>query len=472
MKITLQVEPPGLVAAAERLDAAAAQLARPGVPVHPPLATDQTSVAAAARLSAAAGELQSAAVTQAAALVATADQLRATAARFIEQETVNAATVRTLTSASQPVESPHPLAPVPPVLADARPPLPPPLGADGEMVARQLWAGSASAGTDFTQSWRWRAAEAAAAHDVVRDVAATLPERWDSPLGTAAAASRLLHQADAIDAVAARAEALADQADGHARGYRDAVTNTPKPSEFDAVQVQLDQALEANARFPGRYTPLVSSLIAKQGELRQQALNTQSQYHEQSETGTDPGQAPQPGMVPGLLGAVGGMAGGVLAAAMQVPQALMQSGQQLVQAAAQGLSGLSTSTSEAGGIASATTGFGTHPDTAGVSTVPTDSGATTPAGATDTTPVSPSTSSAPPLTTSLPLGGVSLGTVPAAGPAAMPMGMPLGMMAPAPAAGQHIGADKKIVVPVVPHTESVTGKTAPERLATSPDSVP
>ncbi len=146
---------------------------------------------------------------------------------------------------------------------------------------------------------------------------------------------------------------------------------------------------------------------------------------------------------------------------MQVPQALMQSGQQLVQAAAQGLSGLSTSTSEAGGIASATTGFGTHPDTAGVSTVPTDSGATTPAGATDTTPVSPSTSSAPPLTTSLPLGGVSSGTVPAAGPAAMPMGMPLGMMAPAPAAGQHIGADKKIVVPVVPHTESVTGKTRP-----------
>ncbi|HEX9178280.1 MAG TPA: hypothetical protein VF874_20120, partial [Mycobacterium sp.] len=71
----VQVETSGLVAAADRLRAAATQLTGAGVPVHPPLARDQTSVAAAARLSAAATALQSAAATHAAALIATAEHL-------------------------------------------------------------------------------------------------------------------------------------------------------------------------------------------------------------------------------------------------------------------------------------------------------------------------------------------------------------------------------------------------------------
>ena len=58
MSTTLKIQAPGLAAAAARLAAAAAQLTRPGLPVHPPLAADQTSVATAARLSAAADELQ------------------------------------------------------------------------------------------------------------------------------------------------------------------------------------------------------------------------------------------------------------------------------------------------------------------------------------------------------------------------------------------------------------------------------
>jgi hypothetical protein len=54
----------------------------------------------------------------------------------------------------------------------------------------------------------------------------------------------------------------------------------------------------------------------------------------------------------------------------------------------------------------------------------------------------------------------------------MPMGMPMGMLGSPAAAdsGHQLAGAKKIVVPVVPHTESVTGRTAPERLATGAES--
>ena len=162
----------------------------------------------------------------------------------------------------------------------------------------------------------------------------TLPDVWSSPGGVEAVSVRLLRHADAFAGIAESAAGLARQADIHASDYSGAVANTPKPAEFDAVRAHLQQALEANAEFPGQYTPLVSSLIGQQGELRQQALNTQTEYHGQTEASTSPLAAALPGMVPGLLDAVGGMLGGAIAAAAQVPQVLLQTGQQLAQAAA------------------------------------------------------------------------------------------------------------------------------------------
>ena len=483
----VQVETSGLVAAAERLRAAATQLTGAGVPVHPPLARDQTSVAAAARLSAAATALQSAAATHAAALIATAEHLVAIADGFTEQETANAAAVQALTSSAAPVGFRDLLAPVPTVVDDVRPPLPSPVEVDGEAVARQLYAGSPSAGSAFTQSWRSRSAAAVTARDMIRDVLPVLPDAWTSSSGTEAPAARLLRHSDVITLIADRAAALADQADSHARDYSGAIANTPKPAEFEAVRSQLRQALEANAKFPGQYTPLVSSLIAQQGALRQQSLNAQTEYHGHTEASTAPespadgqmnpeqaGQSPASGRyphaaaLPGLLGAVGGMIGSAVSSAAQMPLALLQTGQQLAQAATQGLSGLATSA--ANGIEPAATDFGAASDVShgtGVPGGPTESRATTPAGATDTTPVAPSTSSAPPPVTTPPQGAPPTATAPAIGTSAVPMGMPMGMLAPPAAAdtGRQVAADKRIVVPVAPHTEPVTGRTTPDRLA-------
>ncbi len=488
METTLRVQAAQLVAGAQRLRAAARQLIDPAILVHPPLAADQTSVSAAARLTSAANALQSAGAVQAAALLVTADHLAMVAAAFTEQEAVNAAAVQALGSDGEPVVSPGRLAPVPSVPADARPPLPVPEEVDGEAAARQLWAGSPSAGSGFTQSWRRRSAAGTALHDVIRDLLPTLPDIWGSPRGTEAVSTRLLRHTASIEVVATRAGALADQAERHARGYSSAAAGTPKPAEFEAVRTELHQAQEANARVPGQYTPLVSSLIARQGTLRQQALNAQTRYHEETETSTgptlespaeetmSPEQAGQlaavlPGMVPGLLGAVGGMVGGAVAMAVQLPQALLQTGQQLAQAATQGLTGSATPT--ASEIAAATRRFDASSNTTGMraSGGSTGSGATMPAGATEMTPVAPSTSPEGPSATTLPQGAPPAVNTSATGPAGVSMGMPMGMMrSPATADdAKQVAADKKIVIPVAPHTESVTGKGTAERLAAAAD---
>ena len=71
----MKVDAPDLVAAAQRLRSAAEQLATSGPTVHPPLAADETSAAAAGRLTATAVGLAAAADARAAALNATADRL-------------------------------------------------------------------------------------------------------------------------------------------------------------------------------------------------------------------------------------------------------------------------------------------------------------------------------------------------------------------------------------------------------------
>ena len=300
---------------------------------------------------------------------------------------------------------------------------------------------------------------------MIRDVLPVLSDAWKCSDGTEAPSARLLRHSDAFTLIVDRAATLVDQADSHARDFSGAIANTPKPAEFEAVRARLQQALEANAKFPGRFTPLVSSLIAQQGELRQQAVNCQTEYHGQTETSTGQLAAALPSMVPGLLGAVGGMLGGAISTVAQVPQALLQTGQQLAQAATQGLSGLATS--PASGFDSATTGLDAGSPGAGLPGAPPESGATSPAGARETTPVAPSTSSSsPPPATTLPTGGQPA-SAPPTGSGAVPMGMPMAM-GPSTASTQantKVAGDKKIVVPVAPHTEPVTGRTAPERLA-------
>jgi hypothetical protein len=461
----LKVDPPGLQAAARRLRDAAAQLNTVEAAVHPPLACDQTSAAAAQVFTAAAVSLRSHSVEHAAALLGTADQLAAICAGFSQQESLNASAVRNLISA-QPVSLAGLADPVPPAPEAVVPDLLPPGGAiTGEALARQLHAGSSSAGAGFIGSCRAARSAAMAAADIIRDLLLVLPEQWSSRAGVEATATRLERHTIAVSLVAAHAAALADQADSHARAYADAVARTPPPEAFAAVRAQLASAQRANAAFPGRYAPLVSSLIGQHGALQHEALNARDRYHEETAEAMSPEQSGQlasqlPAMVPAMLGALGGLAGGAVAAAAQIPQALMQGGQQLVQAAAHGMSGAAPPHSNGNSTApseSDRSRLSPAGDRHGVA------GPTAPAGATAGAPLLTS----PPPAATTPRGAVD--AAPAAVASAYPTAtvMPPGMMAhPSPGDAQpQVPADKTILVPPVPNTESVTGRAATGRLA-------
>ena len=344
-------------------------------------------------------------------------------------------------------------------------------------------------------------------------MAATVPDMWDSPEGTAALSGRLMEHANAITTIADRWSELGDEAQKHANDYSQAVTAVPKPKEFKENEARLQQAQRE------RNSIAVSQLLFQRGELEQRAIATEQRYAFDTELSTSPKGAPPPQapgagspagapgvsgaqaaagapaaavnkaaagtgeaaqagqageaagqlaqLLPAALGAIGGLAGGAAGMLGQIPQALMQSGQGLAQAATQGLPGLASKTPPDAELSKSVGDL--KPEElskakGGGASAGGGGGATHPAGSLGP-PVTPSTSHTAPT---MPAGASApSGPTPAGGSAmgAMPMGMPMGGLMPHGAHGGNgaadkVHADKKVVVPPQPHTEPVTGRVS------------
>jgi hypothetical protein len=519
----MKVDVAGLIAAAQRLIALATSVegvqgAGPGE--HRPLGADTTSFGAAARIDAAALQLWGSACAQAYSLHTAAAHLVMIAAKFGGQEEINKAGLTMLLTPVSVLNAGAlaTLAPVPPITPDVRAPLPP-LQPDltGELFSQLVTTGSSTAGAGFgtTATTNGHAVESAAL--AVRDVAATVPELWESPEGTSALSGRLLEHATALTTIADRWFELADEARKHADDHSQTVAAVPKPQEFKENEAALRQAqTEGNGI-------TASQLIQQRGVLQQRALAEAQRYAGVTETTTSPNgmgtptapgagvpaggspagapagaraasapgdapltkaaasaggaaQAGQAGdaagqlaqLLPAALGAIGGLAGGAAGMVGQIPQALMQSGQGLAQAATQGLSGLASQKSTDAEVAKSV--GGPKPDElakakAGGGAGGGGGGDTHPAGALGPA-VTPSTSHTPPAVPAGASGGPPAPT-PGGGSAmgAMPMGMPLGGLMPhggqgGDGAGGRVPAEKKVVVPPQPHTEPVTGRVS------------
>ena len=152
---------------------------------------------------------------------------------------------------------------------------------------------------------------------------------------------------------------------------------------------------------------------------------------------------------------------------VRFPQALMQSGQGLAQAANQGLSGLASKNPTDAELSKtgrrSQTRRAVQRGTAAAERAAVAAVHTHPAGALGP-PVIPSTSHTPPT---VPAGAARRPTPPPAGGSAMgamPMGMPMGGMMPHGQGGDggadKVPADKKVVTPPQPHTEPVTGRVS------------
>ena len=416
------------------------------------------------------------------------------------------------------------LAPVPPLPPDVRVPIPPGTPLSGEGFSQLVHTGSAENGAGFTSTATNNGVASDTAAANVKAVAASVPDLWESPTGTAALAGRLNEYVTNLNAIADRWFALADQSRRHADDYSQTVSVTPKPEEFQRAHDAIAQShgigrsqavaqlgrLEAQGTAEASRYALVTDVTTGIGTTEppavpgvpagagvptgagagaaapaQAATAMGGQGQQLAKTGATEAaaQAGQTGqgadqlaqMLPQALQSIGGMAGGMAGMAGQIPQQLMQSGQGLMQAAQQGLGGLAGKNAtdaelskkagdlEAGELSKEGLGGGGAGGGGGGGV-----GDTHPAGALGP-PVTPSTShtpptmpagAAPPPTTPAPSGGTAMG--------GMPMGMPMsGMMGHGQGGGDgadKVAADRKIVTPPQPHTEQVTGRV-PDRTA-------
>ncbi len=511
----MKVDVAGLIAAAQRLIALATSMdgvqgSGPGE--HPPLALDTTSGGAAARLEAASMQLWGSACAQANALHTAAAHLVMIAAKFGGQEEINAAGLTMLLTPVSVLDGDAlaALAPVPPIAPDSRLPLPP-LQPDltGELFSQMVTAGSPAAAVGFgtTATSNGVAVESAAL--AVREVVGSVPELWDSPVGTAALSGRLLEHANALRTIADRWFELADESRRHADDYSQTVAAVPKPQEFKQNEAQLRRAQADKNGIA------VSQLIQQRGVLQERALAEAQRYAGVTETSTSPtalgspqGQPPGTGaaagapgagaaaapaqappataaagaqgsaqagqagdsagqlaqLLPAALGAIGGLAGGAAGMVGQVPQALIQTGQGLAQTASQGLTGLASQKPAEAELATSVRGLApdelSKANAGGGAGGGGGAGDTHPAGALGP-PVTPSTSHTAPT---VPAGAAAPPAPTPAGGSAMG-GMPMGGLMPhggqgGDAGGNKVPADKKVVVPPQPHTEPVTGRVS------------
>jgi hypothetical protein len=300
----VRADPAGLAALAARLAATASTTAAAipvGVP-HPPLAADTVSAGAAARLNAAGTILASNTVSHVADLGELAARLDMIAGAFGAQEAANAAAQAAVVTGPRRSDTQQQLPPPlvrPPVAPDVRPPLVPSLPPGGEALAAQYAAGSANAGTGFTQGWRSAAAALHQAANDLRTAADWLPDVWRTTAAGAALASVFTTRAATFDNLADQAEKLSTQNSAHGKSFDTAKRSAPTQAEFATNRQNLQTAQMNNARTGGLWSTQVASFTAERSRLEQRAIAAHATYLTDSTRATEPypgaGDSPQPG---------------------------------------------------------------------------------------------------------------------------------------------------------------------------------
>lgn len=517
----MKVDAPGLIAAAQRLLAAVQALGGSPVP-HPPLAADPASLGAATRLSAAGAELTAALTAHTTALVGTIEHLTGTAITFVETDANNAAAIATLNDGEAAAASVAGSAPpAPPVPPDVRVPIGPPPPMPPEAIAAAVHSGDPSDGEPFINAWSKVAATTHDASQMIRDAVQQLPDILDGPASTPAVSHHLLTFAAGLETYGQRAATLVQQANDHADDQFHVRQAVPTPPQFTSAQQRVHTIAVANTASGGKHAAQLAQAVADKNTLDTQAVTHYPPYHVRTvantngdDPGTSPTEAPTaeptgqdpttpktpgdpttsdpddgeglgppdpssdplseesgdaadliPQLLPALLGGAGGLIGGALGAMTKGPQAVLQAGEQAIQAATQGLSDLGQPKMDPPEMGNESAPSGGEP--AGGSGG--DPAPTTPASGAGELSVAPSTG-APPTPVVTPVGTADSST-PASSPSGS-MGMPMGGMGGLSGAPGGSGADKgdrsrerKVIVREIPHTEDVTGRVDTNRLS-------
>ncbi len=262
-----------IAVAAEALTAAAAQ-----PPAHPPVATDEISTSAAARLTEHGVVLASRASDGAAVLAAAAVAITQAAGAFTQMDHNNAQAVSLHGSPGAATATFTPAVTV--NAPDPTLPIAAPLPRDGRVTAAVVESGNASAGSSFITGCAAHAAAFRSAAQVVRSAKVTVMGAVTGKTGPAIAAG-LTSFGTWADSMARHADTVKAAGQGHSQRFVSTQRSTPRTQQFADLQRRLAEATALNSRpaTAGMYTPVVQGLQTQLAGLHTRAGGSMQSYH-------------------------------------------------------------------------------------------------------------------------------------------------------------------------------------------------
>lgn len=262
-----------IAVAAEALTAAAAT-----PPAHPPVATDEISTSAAARLTEHGVVLASRASDGAAVLAAAAVAMTQAAGAFSQMDHNNAQTVSLRGVPGAPAVTFTPAATV--NAPDPSLPIAAPVPRDGRITAAVVESGNASAGSTFITNCAAHAAAFRSAAQVVRTAKVTVESAVTGKTGPTLAAG-LTSFGTWADSMASHADTVKAAGQGHSQRFVSTQRDTPRTQQFADLQRRLAEATALNSRPAtlGMYTPVVEGLQTQLAGLHTQAGGSMQSYH-------------------------------------------------------------------------------------------------------------------------------------------------------------------------------------------------
>lgn len=245
----LQVDVAGLQSAVAGLVAAANSLAELGAqsPVHPPLATDETSTSVAARLSEHAAVMTSRASDGAVVLTAGANAITQSAAVYGQMDQANQAVVSLQGNPAPPTPGFTPAVTVNLVAPDV--PIAPPAPRPAETTAAIMEAGRPAAGDPFVADCAALSEGFSAAAQSARRGAATVSEHLKGEAAPRITAALNRYAAWAQE-MARHADTVGKLAGGHKDRFAQAKQATPTTTEFANRHRELHNAIALNSSYP------------------------------------------------------------------------------------------------------------------------------------------------------------------------------------------------------------------------------
>lgn len=255
----LQVDVAGLQSAVAGLVAVANSLAELGAqsPVHPPLATDETSTSVAARLSEHAAVMTSRAADGAAVLAAGANAITQSAAAYGQMDQSNQAVVSLQGKPAPPTPGFTPAVTVNLVAPEV--PIAPPAPRPAETTAAIMVAGQPAAGDPFVADCAALSEGFSAAAQSARRGAAMVGEHLKGEAAPRITAA-LNRYADWAQEMARHADTVGQLAGGHKDRFAQAKQATPTTTEFANRHRELQNAIALNSSYP---SPGSAAAVAK-----------------------------------------------------------------------------------------------------------------------------------------------------------------------------------------------------------------